>query len=87
MRKLMMVFRDAKTGRFQAPILCPATPGEAERTALEFWKSEGTMIGKYPNDFPMYNVGAFDDETGQVTVEVPTLFLEATQLLTVRKEG
>lgn len=94
MKRMLLAFRDVKTARFYSP-LTAATPGEAERIAVECWKNEATQVGKYPNDFPLYVVGSYDDETGSVAglysdsgvVEAPRVFVEAASLLSLRKEG
>lgn len=92
--RMLLALRDVKVGRFLAPVAV-LTPGEAERWYSEAIRSEGTMVGKYPNDFPLYQIGTYDDESGTVTplvddqgnVALPRLLLEAAQLLPLRKEG
>lgn len=85
--KILLALRDSKTGRFLAP-LTAGTPGEAERTYMEILTQPGTIVNKYPRDFPLYEIGRYDDETGQVSplysdsgvVEAPRLLLDAGQL-------
>lgn len=39
-------------------------------------KDEHNMLNQFPDDFAMYSVGNFDQDTGQITGE-PQLLLEA----------
>lgn len=92
--KLLIALRDVKTGAFLAP-LTATTPGEAERTYGEILRNEQSIIGKHPQDFPLYELGRFDEQTGQVyplvredgEVALPRLLLESGQLLQLVKEG
>lgn len=85
---MLLALRDVRTGSFLAP-LTATTPGEAERTYLEILRSEGTLIGKYPRDFPLYELGKYDEFTGQVfpltnedgSVAVPRVLVEAASLI------
>lgn len=89
--RMLVALRDVRTGSFLSP-MCVATPGEAERSYTEILRSE-TIVGKYPNDFPLYEVGKYDEFSGQVyplvddsgKVQLPRLLLEAAQLLNLRK--
>lgn len=63
--KMLLALRDVRTGSFLAP-LTATTPGEAERTYLEILGSQGTLIAKHPRDFPLYEIGKYDEFTGQV---------------------
>lgn len=92
--KLLIALRDIKTGAFLAP-LTATTPGEAERTYSEILRNEQSIIGKHPNDFPLYEIGRFDEQTGDVYPlvsedgirQLPRLLLEAGQLIQLVKEG
>lgn len=93
--KMLLALRDVKTGSFLAP-LTATTPGEAERTYLEILRSEGTLVRKHPNDFPLYEIGKYDEFTGQVfplfqadgtTLAPPRLLLEAAQFGPQVSEG
>lgn len=92
--KMLLALRDVKTGAFLAP-LTATTPGEAERTYSEILRNEQSIIGKHPNDFPLYEIGKFDEQTGEVfpvlnhdgSVGLPRLLLEAAQLIQLVKEA
>lgn len=90
--RMLIAMRDVRTGSFLAPMTV-ATPGEAERTYLEILRNEAILIGKYPNDFPLYEIGKFDEFTGEVywlcnedgSRAAPRVLIDAAQLLQVRK--
>lgn len=85
--RMLIALRDTKTGSFLAP-LTASTPGEAERTYGEILSSQNTIVGKHPGDFPLYEIGKFDEFTGQVYPlcddagigVLPRLLLDAGQL-------
>lgn len=91
--RLLLALRDSKTGRFLAPVTA-STPGEAERIYIEILQQPGTIVQKHPRDFPLYQIGEYDDETGEVYPMVddhgdralPRLMLDAGQFVTP-KEG
>lgn len=55
--------RDSKTGVFNPPFWTPHT-GQAMRTLQELANDSKTQIGKYPEDFQLYEIGEYDDELG-----------------------
>lgn len=60
-----------------------ATRGSAERSFQESIKSSESMHGKYPDDFALYAVFEFDDESGAITnkFDPPQLVVEASSLV------
>lgn len=92
--KLLVALRDSKTGSFGPPLMA-TTPGEAERMYRELLGHEGSIIAKYPHDFPMYEIGKYDDQTGDIypllnqsgVAAAPRLMLEASQLIQLSKEA
>lgn len=91
--KILVALRDVKTGAFLPPFTA-TTLGEAERTYGDILRQE-TIIGKHANDFPLYEVGRFDEQTGQVSplvqddgsAALPRLLMDAGQQLQLLKEG
>jgi len=93
--KMLLALRDVKVGSFLAPV-CVMTPGEAERWYGEVLRSD-TIVGKHPHDFPLYEIGRYDEVVGQVyplvndagEPQLPRLLLDAGQVLPPRleKEG
>lgn len=92
--RLLLALRDVKTGRFLAPVTA-STPGEAERIYTEILQQPGTIVQKHPRDFPLYQIGLYDDVTGEVfplvddhgEAALPRLLLDAGQFLTARADA
>lgn len=63
--RLLLALQDVKTARFMAPVAV-MTLGEAERWYQEVLETPGTVVSKHPRDFPLYLIGTYDDEQGQV---------------------
>lgn len=73
---------DKKANLFTAPF--PShTPGSAERSLKESINNPESVHHKYPDDFALYLVFDFDDESGLVveTYEPPRLIVEASSLV------
>lgn len=91
--KLLFALMDVKTETFLAP-LAAVTRGEAERTYADILKSD-TIVGQHPTDFPLYEIGTYDERTGVVTpvlsetgIEMkPRLLVDASTALQLRKEA
>lgn len=92
--KILVACLDVKTETFLAPIAA-VTRGEAERIYAEIVQGAETIIGKHPNDFPLYEIGTYDERTGRVFpcctddgVQVPPrLLIEAATILKLIKEA
>lgn len=59
--------RDMKTEIYTPPFF-NKSHGEAERTFRELINDENTMPGKYPEDYDLYHLGVYDDQTGTMKV-------------------
>lgn len=84
--RLIIAMRDVKTGSFEPPILA-ATLGEAERIYGDLLRNERYRYVAHPTDFPLYEVGKFDEMTGEVypvmdgnKICPPRLLVDAAQL-------
>jgi len=65
-KKLYSV-KDVKSGLFNAPLMF-VTKGEAIRGFSQAANDKGTMVGKYPEDFALYELGEFNEESAKITV-------------------
>lgn len=63
--KMLVALRDSKTGAFLPPLVV-SSPGEAQRTYEDVLARGPSLITNHPGDFPLYEVGKFDDQTGEV---------------------
>lgn len=92
--KLLFALMDQKTETFLAP-LAALTRGEAERTYIQILRQEGTQVNLFPQDFPLYEIGTYDELTGMVcpilsadgVSLVPRLLVDAATVLQLRKEA
>jgi hypothetical protein len=64
MFKLYTVY-DSKAAWYRQPFYA-RTRGEAIRAFEEAANDKQTQVGLHPEDFVLYEVGAFDDLTGQI---------------------
>lgn len=55
--------RDSKVGAYNTPWFQKSI-GEAERSFNELVKDEKSMVSKYPDDYDLYFIGDYDDQTG-----------------------
>lgn len=76
----MYSIRDAKTEIFYTPHFAP-THGAAERNFGSLVKDKANQIGLYPEDFDLYFIGNYDDNTGKMTpLDTPMHIVKAIQL-------
>lgn len=75
----MYSIRDAKAEIFNKPFY-QATHGEAERSFRRTVSDENTMMHMYPEDFDLYYLGEYDDNTGKVdSLDTPQHVIKAIQ--------
>lgn len=62
---MMKVFAllDTKVSAFGTPFFMTHV-GHAVRAVVELAQDQSTTVARYPNDFHLYELGAFDDQTG-----------------------
>lgn len=82
--QILKVFsiRDAKSEIFMTPFF-QKTHGEAERTFKEAVKNENSLISKYPEDYDLYFLGEYDDQSGKMEIlDTPQHLIKAIALKT-----
>lgn len=62
--------RDAATEAFSPPIIVRAQ-GEAIRMFVDEAQNPDSRIKKHPQDFDLYKVGEWDDQTGELSGQKP----------------
>jgi len=73
--------RDSKAEVYLQPFL-QKTHGEAERSFLRLAKDDKTNVGQFPEDFDLYHVGSFDDQTGVIeNLATPQHVVKAAHLI------
>lgn len=61
----MYCVRDSKAEIYNNPFFS-ITHAEAERTFQSAVRDPKTKVGQYPEDFDLYYVGTYDDNTGKI---------------------
>jgi len=76
--------RDAKAEVFNLPFF-KKTHGEAERDFVTLTNDDKSTVFKFPDDFDLYYVGTYDDETGKIlTLDTPQHIVKAIQCVKPR---
>lgn len=65
MRLLAFAIKDDKLNGFARPFFCPAK-GIAVRMFGDLCKDGNTEVGKHPEDYRLFYIGYFDDETASM---------------------
>lgn len=72
--------RDSKGEVYNTPFF-QKSHGEAERSFRELIKDEKSMVSKYPDDFDLYYLGTYDDQTGVIKpTDTPQHLVKAVAL-------
>lgn len=81
MTKKMFSIRDQKTEVFNTPFF-NHTHGEAERNFRSLVNDDKSMIHNNPEDFDLYYLGEYDDNTGKFEpVDTPQHLIKAVNCL------
>lgn len=73
---------DTASGIYSPPFF-QITKGLAIRIFSDTAKDKNTSIGQHPNDFTLFYLGEFDDNTGAYSsLETPTPIIKANETLT-----
>jgi len=84
MRVLAFSVYDRAARSYSAPFF-QHTRGLGERMFADTAVDQETQIAKHPGDFELFEVGAFDTETGRFEArEAPELLTTAVQTLSLR---
>lgn len=79
MKLKVFTVRDSKSETFNVPFFAK-TVGEATRNLTETMRDERTLINKYPEDYSLWMLGDYDDQTGTLDAHPPTHVINAIQL-------
>lgn len=64
--KKVFAVKDVKSGLFNAPFYL-FSRGEAIRSFIDATSNAETMLAKWPEDFGLYELGEWNDETAKFT--------------------
>jgi len=74
--------RDAKGEIFNTPFF-QKTHGEAERSFKQIANDTNSMVYKFPEDYDLYYLGTYDDQTGVFkSLDTPQHLMKAVTLKT-----
>ena len=77
----MFSIHDSKGEIFNPPFF-KSTHGEAERDFQTASQDDQSMISKYPEDFDLYYLGEYDDQTGKFkALPTPQHIIKAVNVL------
>lgn len=81
----MYSVRDSKGEIFNQPFF-QKTHGEAERTFKTLTNDEKSQVHNYPEDYDLYYLGEYDDQTGLVkSLDTPTHIVKAISVKTMQQ--
>ncbi|AXH78030.1 MAG: nonstructural protein [Microviridae sp.] len=77
----MFSIRDSKGEVFNPPFY-KKTHGEAERDFQTLCKDEKSTVNQYPEDFDLYYIGTYDDNSGKIqSLDTPQHLVKAVNVL------
>jgi hypothetical protein len=80
MKKIMVAIFDKQAANYGNPFFCNRE-GQAIRGFQLALQNPETDIGKFPTDFHLEKLGEFDDATGVITQEKPTILITGVDAL------
>lgn len=63
-------FMDIKAKFYESPVFIRSR-GDAIREFQRLANDKNTRVGMYPEDFVLYEIGSWSDQTGEITSQVP----------------
>ena len=86
MRLKAFSIRDAKAEVFNTPFF-QKTHGEAERSFRTGINDQTTSLNKYPEDFDLYYIGEYDDQSGCfIVLDTPQHMVKGVSVLSNTEE-
>lgn len=71
MKLKAFAFRDMKADNFHAPFFV-ATETHARRLSEQLVQNPDSELGKYTNDFMLYEIGEYETSTGTLSGKIPS---------------
>lgn len=70
----MFAVRDVKADQFLSPF-CSPNGGSALRSFCDAVQNENSLINKHPEDYQLYEVGEYVEQSGEIVPVVPVKFI------------
>lgn len=81
MKLKAFTIRDTKGEVYNTPFF-QKTHGEAERSFKSLLHDNQSMVAKYPEDYDLYYIGEYDDQSGQLLgLDTPQHIVKAVQIM------
>lgn len=80
MKKMIFSVFDNKASVYCIPFY-QENLGTAIRSFAAALKDQNSLMAQFPEDYGLYQIGVFDDQTGEITAQVPLHVASATSLL------
>ncbi|AXH74896.1 MAG: nonstructural protein [Microviridae sp.] len=80
MRLGVFTVRDEKVGLFLPPFYA-RNKGEAIRSFADAARNKDHNFAKYPEDFTLYELGTFDDETSTFELPIPARVASVSEVM------
>ena len=74
---------DFKSAAYARPVAVPAD-GAAIRSFQDAVNDKSTAYAKHPEDYQLFNIGTYDDITGEIISKKPALLTQASSLLQIQ---
>lgn len=84
MKLFIVAVRDSAAGCFSPPQVVGAQQQAVRGLADQVNSANGGIVAEHPEDFELYHVGFYDDQTGAVTPAEASLIARAKDLVKVR---
>ena len=81
MKSVIASVQDVKAEFFGRPFTA-RSEAEAVRMFADGIKDNQTQMSQHPEDFILYHIGLFNDETGEITPGKPRILIAGTSLIT-----
>ena len=85
MKLKLFACHDSKAGAFMQPFFFQAT-GQAIRAFSDTVNDPKTQLNRHPADFTLFELGTFDDQTGEVETIKPLNLGVALSFLNLERE-
>lgn len=79
MKQYLFSVLDGKVGSWSRPF-CEPTSQAAVRMVISIIRDGDNLLAKFPSDYSLWEVGQFDDETGEVSGYRPVLVRNVGEL-------
>lgn len=78
----MVAVFDVKVGAYARPVAVPLD-GAAVRSFQDAVNDKSTEYAKHPEDYSIFNIGTYDDATGELVSKKPVCLAQAVSLITI----